>query len=103
MAYAHIPESQRNKLDKKGMRLRFVGYSIQSKGYRLLHERTLKVYIRRDVIFNEHDFGHRKESVSTSPEAVEIQPEVVNESELDLEATDPEREPEQRRQSECTR
>ena len=54
------------------------------------------------MIFNERDFGHRKESVSTSPEAVEIQPEVVNESELDLEPTDPEQEPEQR-QSERTR
>ena len=101
MAYAHVPESQRNKLDKKAVKLRFVGYSIQSKGYRLLDERTSKVYIRRDVIFNEHEFGHKKESVSNSPEAVEIQPEVENESEPDMESSDPE--PEQRRQSERTR
>ena len=40
------------------MKLRFVGYSIQSKAYQLLDEKTSKVYIRRDVIFNEEDFGH---------------------------------------------
>ena len=40
------------------MKLRFVGYSIQSKGYRLLDEKTLQVYIHRDVVFNEEDFGH---------------------------------------------
>ena len=105
MAYAHIPDSQRNKLDKKTVKLRFVGYSIQSKEYRLLDELTSKVYIRRDVIFNEHDFGRRKESVCNSPEAVEVQPEVMNESEPDLEPSDPDPdpEPEQRRQSKRTR
>ena len=57
-AYTHIPDSQRKKLDGKAIKLRFVGYSIQSKAYRLLDEKTSNVYIRRDVIFNEEDFGH---------------------------------------------
>ena len=35
------------------MKLRFVGYSIQSKACRLLDEKTSKVHIRRDFIFNE--------------------------------------------------
>ena len=35
MAFAHIPDAQRQKLDKKSEKLRFVGYSIRSKGYRL--------------------------------------------------------------------
>ena len=56
MAYAHIPDSQRTKLDKK---MRFVGYSIQSKGYRLLDEKTRNVVVRHDVVFNETDFGQR--------------------------------------------
>ena len=56
--FAHIPDTQRQKLDKKAVKLRFVGYSIQSKGYRLLNEKTLQVYIRRDVVFNEEDFSH---------------------------------------------
>ena len=57
-AFAHIPDTQRQKLDKKAVKLRFVGYSIQSKGYRLLDEKTSQVYIHRDVVFNEEDFGH---------------------------------------------
>ena len=56
VAYAHIPDSQRTKLDKK---MRFVGYSIQSKGYRLLDEKTRNVLVRRDVVFNETNFGQR--------------------------------------------
>ena len=99
MAYAHIPDSQRNKLDKKAVKLQFVGYAIQSKGYRLLDERTMKVYIRRNVVFNERDFGHKKE-VDT-PEALEIEPEVITELETGPEQSDPA--PEQRRQSERTR
>ena len=44
-AYAHVPDALRNKLDKKAVKLCFVGYSIQSKGYRLLDEKTPWVYI----------------------------------------------------------
>ena len=38
VAYAHVPDSQRQKLDKKAAKLRFVGYSTQLKGYRLIGE-----------------------------------------------------------------
>ncbi len=46
MAYAHVPDVQRlrKKLNKKIVKLRFVGYSIQSKAYRLLDEKTSKIY-----------------------------------------------------------
>lgn len=40
MAYAHVPDSGRTKLDKKAEKLRLVGYSTQSKGYRLWNEKT---------------------------------------------------------------
>ena len=63
MAYAHIPESQRKKLDKKSEKLRFVGYSIQSKGYRLFDENQ-KVIVRRDVVFNETDSGQAEEKLT---------------------------------------
>ena len=36
VAYAHIPDCQRNKLNKKAKKFRFVGYSLNSKGYRLM-------------------------------------------------------------------
>ena len=104
MAYAHIPDSQRNKLDKKAVKLRFVGYAIQSKGYRLLDERTMKVYIRRNVVCNEHDFGHKKEDDIDAREELEIQPEVVNGPEPEvINESEADQGPEQRRQLERTR
>ena len=73
-AYAHIPDTQRKKLDKKAEKLRFVGYRIQSKAYRLLDEETSKVYIRRDVVFNEEDFGYLPRKVLGKEESeVEIE------------------------------
>ena len=70
-AYAHIPDAQR---DKKAEKLRFVGYSIQSKAYRLLDEETSKVYIRRDVVFNEENFGYLPRKVLGKEESeVEIE------------------------------
>ena len=86
-AYAHVPDAQRNKLDKKSQKYRFVGYSNESKGYRLLEEKSSKVFIRRDVIFNETDFGQRTKEVNTQQEKVEIEikpevePDTQNESE----------------------
>ena len=48
-------QSWTNRLKK----LQFAGYSIQSKGYRLLDEKTSKVVIHQDVIFNETDFSQK--------------------------------------------
>jgi len=31
MAYAHVPDAQRRKLDVKAEKLRFVGYNLRSK------------------------------------------------------------------------
>ena len=93
MAYAHIPDSQRRKLDRKAVKLRFVGYSIQSKGYRLIDEQTSMVYTRRDVVFNEQDFGCARE-VTTTPESMEVRPEGVTEQQSD---PDPEIQPEKER------
>ena len=55
IAYAYV--QQRKKLDKRCERVRFVGYSMQSKAYRVYDVTTNKVKERRDVIFNEEDFG----------------------------------------------
>jgi hypothetical protein len=57
-AYAHVPDSSRQKLDQKAVKMRFVGYSLTQKGYRLYDENKRKIFIRRDVTFNETDFGH---------------------------------------------
>ena len=67
MAYAHVPEGERRKLDSKSKRMRFVGYSLTSKGYRLFDETNRKLYIRRDVEFNENNFGQTK-VITTEPD-----------------------------------
>ena len=60
-AYAHVADSLHQKLDRKAVKMRFVGYSLTQKGYRLYDKSKHKVFIRRDVTFNETDFGHSKE------------------------------------------
>ena len=42
-------------------------FSLTSKGYRLFDETNQKLYIRRDVEFNESDFG-QKSAMSTEPD-----------------------------------
>ena len=75
-AYAYVQSSERRKLDEKAEKLRFVGYSKKSKGYRLFNEETRQLVTRRDVIFNETDFSsHRSESdtkVIESKETVDV-------------------------------
>ena len=70
MAYAFVPDALRQKLDKKAEKLRFVSYSRNSKGYWLLDEKTQKVVVRRDISFNETDFGYS--STNPNTEAKEI-------------------------------
>ena len=68
MAYAHIPDSERRKLDKKSKKMRFVGYSLTSKGYRLFDETNRKMYIRRDVEFYENEVAEQNEVIPRKDE-----------------------------------
>ena len=56
MAYAYISSARRRKPDPKVTKMRFVGYSLNSKGYRLYDEESKKVFVSRDGVFNENDF-----------------------------------------------
>ncbi|MCO5548009.1 hypothetical protein L7F22_001465 [Adiantum nelumboides] len=53
LAYAHIPQQLRGKLDDKAVKCIFVWYSSGSKGYRLYNPATNKIFESRDVIFAE--------------------------------------------------
>ncbi|MCO5553040.1 hypothetical protein L7F22_006560 [Adiantum nelumboides] len=53
LAYAHIPQQLRGKLDDKAVKCIFVGYSSVSKGYRLYNPATNKIFESCDVIFAE--------------------------------------------------
>ena len=77
MAYTHVPDAQRQTLHKKSQRLCFIGYSKESKEYRLFDEKTSKVIIQ-DVTFHEADFGHIVE-----PGAVKLNDRVEVDSNLE--------------------
>ena len=49
VAYAHVPDQLRKKLDHKGEKCIFVGYNDESKAYKLYNPSTKKVIISRDV------------------------------------------------------
>lgn len=53
VAYAHIPDQKRKKLDDKGEKCIFLGVSDQSKAYKLYNPNTRKILISRDVVFYE--------------------------------------------------
>lgn len=53
ICYAHVPKELRHKLDEVSEKCIFVGYSTQSKGYRLYNLKTNKLVISRDVLFDE--------------------------------------------------
>lgn len=53
IAYSHISTPNRDKFDEKSEKLIFVGYSDESKGYRLYNPITCKLVVSRDVIFDE--------------------------------------------------
>jgi len=53
ICYVHIPNQKRSKLDEKTEKGIFIGYSDQSKGYRVYNLKTKKLMISRDVKFDE--------------------------------------------------
>eukprot|EP00253_Pinus_taeda_P008164 PITA_08164 len=55
VAYAHIPDQLRRKLDSKGEKCLFIGYSEESKAYRLYIPSTKKFFVSRDVQFIEEE------------------------------------------------
>lgn len=54
-AMVHIPKEKRKKLEKKSVDGILVGYSTESKAYRIYNPRTKDVITSRDVIFFENE------------------------------------------------
>ncbi|KAA3481748.1 Zinc finger, CCHC-type [Gossypium australe] len=51
--YAHVPTVKRDKLAKKAQPGMLVGYSSVKKGYKILDPSSNRVFVSRDVVFNE--------------------------------------------------
>ena len=53
IAYVHVPDELRRKLDPKAEKCIFVGYSLEQKGYKCYNPITRELRISRDVVFDE--------------------------------------------------
>ena len=51
--YVHIPEVKRNNLDDKSVKCVLLGFSSESKAFKMFDAVEKKVHINRDVIFEE--------------------------------------------------
>ncbi|MCO5557407.1 hypothetical protein L7F22_010970 [Adiantum nelumboides] len=69
--YVHVPNASRTKWDAKSQKCIFLGYSEESKGYRLYNPTTKKIVISRDVVFAEQPH-HEEEEEDSSFENQEI-------------------------------
>ena len=62
-AYAHVPKSERHKLDSKVRKCVLLGYGTTQNGYRLYDLEHMKVIHSRDVVFDETSMpGIQKET-----------------------------------------
>ncbi|KAL0844254.1 hypothetical protein Bca101_017500 [Brassica carinata] len=53
LAHVHIPDEKRRKLDDKSAVCVLLGFSEESKGYRLYNPETKKIIVSKDVVFEE--------------------------------------------------
>lgn len=53
VAFSHVPKSHRVKLEKKSRKCILVGYAEHVKGYRLWDPAANRIFISRNVVFNE--------------------------------------------------
>jgi len=53
VAYVHVPDEKRSKLDPKVKKCIFIRYSLKQKKNRCFNLSTQKLQISRNVVFNE--------------------------------------------------
>jgi len=53
IAYVHVPDEKRSKLDPKAEKCIFIGYSLDQKGYRCFNPSIWKLQVNKDVGFDE--------------------------------------------------
>jgi hypothetical protein len=53
IAYVHVPDEKRSKLDPKAEKCIFIGYSLEQKGYRCFNSSIRNLQVSRDVVFDE--------------------------------------------------
>ena len=53
IAYVHVLDELRTKLDPKAEKCVFIGYSLEQKGYKCYNPVTRQLRVSRDVVFDE--------------------------------------------------
>ncbi len=53
IAYVHVLDEKKSKLDPKDEKCIFIGYSLKQKGYRCFNPSIRKLQVSRDVMFDE--------------------------------------------------
>ena len=53
LAYVHVPDELRSKMDPKVEKCVFIGYSLEQKGYCCYNPVTRQIKVSRDVVFDE--------------------------------------------------
>jgi hypothetical protein len=53
IAYVHVPDEKRSKLDPKVVRCIFIRYSLEQNKYRCFNPSIRKLQVSRDVVFDE--------------------------------------------------
>jgi hypothetical protein len=53
IAYVHVPNELRTKLDSKAEKCVFIGYSLEQKGYKCYNLVTCEMRVSMDVVFDE--------------------------------------------------
>ncbi len=53
IAYVHVPNEKRSKLNPKVKKCIFIGYSSKQKGYKCFNPSIQKLQVNRDVVFDE--------------------------------------------------
>jgi len=53
IAYVHVLDEKRSKLDPKAKKCIFIGYSLEQKGYKCFNLSTSKLQVNRDVVFDQ--------------------------------------------------
>ena len=65
VAFAQVPKAKRKKLDDRGKKYIFIGYSEEYKAYKLYNSLMKKVMVSRDVVFSEEEaWRWNKENIS---------------------------------------
>ncbi len=53
IAYMHVLDEKRSKLDAKDEKCIFIGYFLEQKGYRCFNPSIRKLQVNKDVVFDE--------------------------------------------------